>query len=597
LIGRSCAAALVAASLVLSLSTGPVDAATAADAAFDYGSTGWSYQQVPYDGEPEFYAPGYDASSWLVGQAGFGTMEGRCPWNNGDRVHTVWESEISDMLLRRHFTVPAGATDVRVTGTVDNDADVYVNGTLLGHTASGSCLPDEMNVDVPSAGLGSDNVIAVRARNLGGPGFVDVKLSYVPAVASTTAVTVAPTTLDDARLFSAYSAQLAASGGTAPYRWSVTDGSLPTGLSLDADSGLLRGMPVGRMGAASFTVTATDADGRTGSRELSLSVTALGRPMLLLHAGLWPDAVVGMPYTTQATTTGGVPPLTWSAPEGLPAWLSLDPATGVLSGTPTEPAQRGPVTLAVRDANGTEASNTWPLGVVPPLFVTSSTLPTAVMGVPYHGAVVASGGVVPYTWSLQAGTLPAGLTLNPESGEITGTPTGPVGSSPVTVLATDANGHVVAAEAAIEVSAALAVTSSSLPAAAIGTAYSTTLTAVGGVAPYRWAVTAGTLPAGLRLDADSGAVTGTPTGPAGISPITLTVTDAAGATATLSTVFDVDPAAAAAGPQGLPPASWVQTVVVVVLRLNGSYPILPPGTAAGDGPAPAYNNHRYMLPA
>jgi hypothetical protein len=156
-------------------------------------------------------------------------------------------------------------------------------------------------------------------------------------------------------------------------------------------------------------------------------------------------------------------------------------------------------------------------------------------------------------------------------------------------LVTDGDDHGVAAEAAIQVNAALEVTTSSLPAVVAGTAYTTTLAASGGITPYtRWSVTDGTLPAGLRLDADSGTVAGTPTGPAGTRPVTLTVTDAAGATATLT----LTAAAPATRPQGPPPGSWVQPVVVVLLGLNGTYHIPPPGLPGGNEKTAAW--HRYL---
>ncbi|MEV6638269.1 putative Ig domain-containing protein [Actinoplanes sp. NPDC051470] len=129
---------------------------------------------------------------------------------------------------------------------------------------------------------------------------------------------------------------------------------------------------------------------------------------------------------------------------------------------------------------------------------------------------------------------------------------------------------------------------STVPAAAIGTPYATTL----GPSP------AAPLPAGLRLAADSGAITGIPTGPAGASPVTLTVTDAAGATAmlTLTLTLTVNPAAPAARPQGPPPGLWVQPVIVVVLGLNGAYPITPPAEQAGGRRSSYTENARSDVP-
>lgn len=77
----------------------------------------------------------------------------------------------------------------------------------------------------------------------------------------------------------------------------------------------------------------------------------------------------------------------------------------------------------------------------------------------------------------------------------------------------------------------LVITTTTLPAGTIGAAYNATLTATGGTPPYSWAVTAGTLPPGLSLNASSGAITGTPAGPAGTSNFTVTITDSWAATA------------------------------------------------------------------
>ncbi len=77
----------------------------------------------------------------------------------------------------------------------------------------------------------------------------------------------------------------------------------------------------------------------------------------------------------------------------------------------------------------------------------------------------------------------------------------------------------------------LVISTSSLPAGTIGAAYNATLTATGGTPPYSWAVTVGTLPAGLSLNASSGAITGTPAGPAGTSNFTVTITDSLASTA------------------------------------------------------------------
>jgi hypothetical protein len=162
----------------------PVSGALAEEApvvALGFRSTDWAYEQVAYDGGPPgFEAQYFDDSAWAVGQAGFGTINGACPWNNGDQVHTAW-SPGTDMLLRHEFSLPLGASGVHISGTVDNNADVYVNGALVQHVESGFCTADGINVDVPDAAIGQNNVVAIRARDLGSATFIDVQITYVPA--------------------------------------------------------------------------------------------------------------------------------------------------------------------------------------------------------------------------------------------------------------------------------------------------------------------------------------------------------------------------------------------------------------------------------
>ena len=85
---------------------------------------------------------------------------------------------------------------------------------------------------------------------------------------------------------------------------------------------------------------------------------------------------------------------------------------------------------------GATAAATLTIAVTEPLKVTTTSLPGAIAGVPYSATLAASGGVAPYTWSLASGSLPAGLTLDPSTGTIAGTPAAP-GTSTFTVTVTD----------------------------------------------------------------------------------------------------------------------------------------------------------------
>jgi len=161
-----------------------------------------------------------------------------------------------------------------------------------------------------------------------------------------------------------------------------------------------------------------------------------------------------------------------------------------------------------------------------PLRITTTSLPSGVFGTPYSAMLTAAGGVYPYTWTITAGSLPAGLSLNGSTGAITGTPTS-IGTSNFAVQVADSETPPVTASAQLSITITvvpLRITTTSLPSGVFGTPYSAMLTATGGVYPYTWIITAGSLPAGLSLNGSTGAITGTPTG-GGASIFTVQVAD------------------------------------------------------------------------
>ena len=159
------------------------------------------------------------------------------------------------------------------------------------------------------------------------------------------------------------------------------------------------------------------------------------------------------------------------------------------------------------------------------LTITTTSLPSGTIGIAYSQTLQAVGGTTPYTWSLSSGTLPASLSLNASTGAITGTPA-TAGTSNFTVMVTDSATNTATKPLSITITAAptLTITTTSLSGGTVDTAYSQTLQAVGGTTPYTWSLSSGTLPAGLSLNASTGAITGTPT-TAGTSNFTVMVTD------------------------------------------------------------------------
>ena len=356
--------------------------------------------------------------------------------------------------------------------------------------------------------------------------------------------TVATTSLAAATAGTAYSATLSEAGGTDPCTWSITSGTLPTGLTLNSRTGVISGMPTGAS-SAPVTFKVTDATGMTATQVITFTVNP--PPALAITTASLSAGTMGTAYSQSLQATGGVPAYTWSVSPGtLPAGLTLSSA-GVISGTPSGTfTGTSTFTVTVTDSQTpTAATKTANLSIAvsaPPLNITTTSLAAGTIGNAYSNQTLrAAGGISPYTWAVTTGSLPSGLTLNPATGVISGTPSGTfVGTDNFTVTATDSQtptNKTATANLSIAISVApLSVTTSgSLPVGVANSVYAgATLQATGGIQPYSWTVTTGTLPAGLILNAATGAISGTPTA-SGTTNFTVTVTDAETPTAKTAT--------------------------------------------------------------
>lgn len=238
-----------------------------------------------------------------------------------------------------------------------------------------------------------------------------------------------------------YSTTLVAIGGTAPYTWSVSGGALPAGLTLSS-TGVISGTPT-TAGTATFIVVVADsaAPVHIATQTFTLTITApLG--LTITSASPLPGGTVGTAYSQQLTATGGTGTLTWAVTIGtLPAGLTLSTG-GLLSGTPTT-AGTSTFTVTATDS-ATPTANTatkqFSLTIAAPgalAITTAATLPAATVNTSYTTTLAATGGISPYTWSVTSGSaLPAGLTLDPTTGVISGTPT-VAGTSTFSITVTD----------------------------------------------------------------------------------------------------------------------------------------------------------------
>ena len=186
-----------------------------------------------------------------------------------------------------------------------------------------------------------------------------------------------------------------------------------------------------------------------------------------------------------------------------------------------------PLGCGGKDGAGANGGPTGPN--ITTLVVTTTSLPNAAPTVAYSQTLLATGGDGSYTWSLTVGSLPTGLSLNPSTGAITGTPTG--ASSTFTLQVASGDGQTDTGALTITVNATLAVGTTTLPDGGVGLVYGTpTLGATGGDGTYTWTVSSGSLPPGLILSA-SRDITGTPTA-TGTSDFTVQVTSGDAQTAT-----------------------------------------------------------------
>jgi uncharacterized repeat protein (TIGR01451 family) len=429
-----------------------------------------------------------------------------------------------------------GGNDVTVTGTNLSGATAIEIGTAVEFTAG---TPTTLNL-CAAAAPGCFTVTSATSLDISdmpGHAAAAVQVRVVSlGIAGTGAYTynAGPALLFPAppsgEAAVAYSDQLTVTGGTSPFTWSVSAGTLPSGVTLNASTGLLSGTPA-TAGTYSFTVKVTDQSGLSDTEAVSLTIIA--GPSLSFPAppAGWTHTV----YSDTLTESGGTSPFTWSVSSGsLPAGISLSP-DGNLTGTPTTVGTAS-FTVKVTDAKGQSATQPASIGISAGVSTTFTAPPAAVIGSAYSDTLTAAGGTAPYTWSVNAGSLPPGIALS-SAGVLSGTPTS-TGTYPFTVNVIDKNNGIATTSITLVVGSGLTLTFGTPPSGQVGTAYTDTLTAAGGTAPYTWSVSAGTPPAGITLNAATGVLSGTPT-TGGTANFTIKVTDAAGQTATHATSITI----------------------------------------------------------
>ncbi len=394
-------------------------------------------------------------------------------------------------------------------------------------TASGGAAPYTYAIEGLPAGLKADgNTVSGTPTEAGSfPITINVKDQdgYEKPFTKTLEIKKAPTitvshrgssSVPDTTYAKNYSEQFDADGGTSPYVFSVANGVLPDGLSLDSATGEITGVAK-KPGDFRFDLVATDKEGYSGKRNTLISVS---KPTIIVSPTTLPAGKERLAYGShQISASGGIEPYTYEI-KGLPAGLTGEGDT--ISGAPTE-AGSFDITINVKDSNGYEQPVTKTLEIksAPTITIDTTDLAAGKQNLDYGShTVTASGGAAPYTYGIAG--LPAGLKA--DGNTISGTPT-EAGSFSITINVKDHDGYEQPFTKTLEVNKAPTITidTTDLPAGKQNLDYgSHTVTASGGAAPYTYEIEG--LPAGLKADGNT--ISGTPT-EAGSFSITINVRD------------------------------------------------------------------------
>ncbi|HEV3268275.1 MAG TPA: putative Ig domain-containing protein, partial [Acidimicrobiales bacterium] len=313
-----------------------------------------------------------------------------------------------------------------------------------------------------NATAGSGRATDILLASSAGPTTFDASSASVTSNVYSMTVNAVPT-ISTTSLGSAtqgqngYNQTVVGTAGTTPYVWSISSGTLPTGLSLNSSTGAITGSVGGSATSQTFTVTLTDADNVTATKSLTITVNV---PPSITTSTLAVATQNQTNYSQTLTGAAGTAPYTWSITSGtLPSGLGLNASTGAITGTVSGSATTKTFSVTLTDVNGVSVTKSLTITVNVAPVISPSALPGATITGAYSATLSVTGGTSPFgTWSLTSGTLPSGLGLNTSTGAITGTVSNTATTQTFTVQITDANGVTATKTYTLTVNAAPSIT-------------------------------------------------------------------------------------------------------------------------------------------